>query len=49
MPMVGTKQFAYTAKGKKEAKEQSMKTGKPVKSLPVRGQRTATNKAKRGK
>jgi hypothetical protein len=29
MPMVGTKKFAYTPKGKKEAKEQSMKTGKP--------------------
>jgi hypothetical protein len=49
MPMVGTKEFAYTSKGKKEAKEQSMKTGKPVKSLPVRGSRTATNKSKRGK
>ena len=49
MPMVGTKQFAYTTKGKKEAKEQSMKTGKPVKSLPVRGQRTATNKASKKK
>jgi hypothetical protein len=43
--MVGTKKFAYTPKGKKEAKEQSMKTGKPVKSMPVRGARTATNKA----
>ena len=49
MPMVGTKEFAYTAKGKKEAKEQSMKTGRPVKSLPVRGQRTATNKASKKK
>jgi hypothetical protein len=45
MPMVGTKKFAYTPKGKKEAKEQSMKSGKPVKSMPVRGSRTATNKA----
>jgi len=45
MPMVGTKKFAYTPKGKKEAKEQSMKSGKPVKSMPVGGARTATNKA----
>jgi hypothetical protein len=43
--MVGTKKFAYTPKGKKEAKEQSMKSGKPVKSMPVRGSRTATDKA----
>jgi ribosomal protein S13 len=49
MPMVGTKKFAYTPKGKKEAKEQSMKTGKPVKSMPVRGQRTMTNKAAKKK
>jgi hypothetical protein len=48
MPMVGTKKFAYTPKGKKEAKEQSMKSGKPVKSMPVRVARTATNKAKKG-
>jgi hypothetical protein len=45
MPMVGTKKFAYTPKGKKEAKEQSMKSGKPVKSMPVRGSRAATDKA----
>ena len=45
MPMVGTKKFAYTPKGKKEAKDMSMKTGEPVKSMPVRGARTATNKA----
>jgi hypothetical protein len=46
--MVGTKKFAYTPKGKKEAKEQSMKSGKPVKSMPVRDSRTAANKAKKG-
>ncbi len=28
MPMVGTKKFAYTEKGKKEAKEYAKKTGK---------------------
>jgi len=48
MPMVGTKKFAYTPKGKKEAKDMSMKLGKPVKSMTVRGSRTATNKAKKG-
>ena len=30
MPMVGTKKFAYTEKGKKEAKEYAKKTGKKV-------------------
>jgi hypothetical protein len=43
--MVGTKKFAYTPAGKKAAKEQSMKTGKPMRAMPVRGSRTATNKA----
>ena len=28
MPMVGMKKFAYTEKGKKEAKEYAKKTGK---------------------
>jgi glutamate racemase len=30
MPMVDKKKFPYTAKGKKEAKEYAMKTGKKV-------------------
>ena len=30
MPMVGIKKFAYTAKGKKEAKEYAKKTGKAM-------------------
>ena len=30
MPMVGMKKFAYTEKGKKEAKEYAKKTGKAM-------------------
>ena len=30
MPIVGGKKFAYSAKGKKEAKKYAAKTGKPV-------------------
>lgn len=30
MPMVDKKKFPYTAKGKKEAKEYAMKTGKKM-------------------
>jgi hypothetical protein len=45
MPMVGTKKFAYTPKGKKEAKEQSMKSGKPVtKGAPTAAAKTAKKK-----
>jgi hypothetical protein len=33
MPKVGTKKFAYTAKGKKAAKAEAKKTGKKVKKL----------------
>ena len=59
MPMVGDKKFAYTKKGKEEAKEYSKKKGIPVavmvavgKPMPMRGKRTATNmmkKSSRGK
>jgi hypothetical protein len=35
MPMVGMKKFAYTAKGKKAAKMEAAKTGKPMKK-PVK-------------
>jgi hypothetical protein len=38
MPMVGMKKFAYTEKGKKQAKEYAKKTGKKM-----------TAKAKKGK
>jgi hypothetical protein len=31
MPMVGKKKFAYTAKGKMDAKMEAAKTGKPMK------------------
>ena len=31
MPMVGKKEFAYTAKGKAAAKKEAKKTGKPMK------------------
>ena len=48
MPMVGEKKFAYTQKGKKQAKEYAAKMSKPVKSTPVRGSRMATGKAKKG-
>lgn len=36
MPMVGTKKFAYTAKGKKEAKSYAKKTGKKMMAKPVK-------------
>ena len=43
MPMVGMKKFAYTEKGKKEAKEYSKKTGKAMAVKPMK------KAAKRGK
>ena len=36
MPTVGMKKFAYTAKGKKEAKEYAKKSGKKMMSKPVK-------------
>ena len=36
MPMVGMKKFAYTEKGKKEAKEYAKKTVKSVKAKPTK-------------
>jgi hypothetical protein len=36
MPMVGMKKFAYTSKGKKEAKEYAKKTGKKMASKPMK-------------
>lgn len=36
MPMVGKKKFAYTEKGKKEAKEYAVKTGKKVVAKPAK-------------
>jgi hypothetical protein len=36
MPMVGMKKFAYTAKGKKEAKMEAAKTGKPMKKAAAK-------------
>jgi len=36
MPMVKDKKFAYTAKGKKEAKEYAQKTGAKVASKPAK-------------
>ena len=36
MPMVGTKKFAYTEKGKKEAKSYAKKTGKKMMAKPVK-------------
>lgn len=36
MPMVGTKKFAYTTKGKKEAKEYTKKSGKKMGAKPVK-------------
>jgi len=36
MPMVGKKKFAYTEKGKKEAKEYASKTGKKMVAKPVK-------------
>jgi hypothetical protein len=56
MPMVGKKKFAYSEKGEKEAKEYGKKKGMPVtimvavgkpKTMPMRGQRTATNMMKK--
>ena len=43
MPMVGTKKFAYTEKGKKEAKEYAKKSGKKMAVKPMK------KAAKRGK
>jgi len=43
MPMVGKMKFAYTEKGKKEAKEYSKKTGKAMTAKPMK------KAAKRGK
>lgn len=37
MPMVDKKKFPYTAKGKKEAKEYAMKTGKKMKPAKKMG------------
>jgi hypothetical protein len=34
MPMIGMKKFAYTEKGKKEAKEYAKKTGKKMVAKP---------------
>ena len=36
MPMVGEKKFAYTQKGKKQAKEYAAKMGKTMKALPMK-------------
>jgi len=36
MPMVGTKKFAYTEKGKKEAKEYAKKTGNAAKRARIK-------------
>ncbi|CAB5222976.1 hypothetical protein UFOVP369_45 [uncultured Caudovirales phage] len=36
MPMVGMKKFAYTEKGKKEAKEYAKKSGKKMTAKPVK-------------
>ena len=36
MPMVGMKKFAYTSKGKKEAKEYAKKSGKKIMAKPVK-------------
>jgi hypothetical protein len=36
MPMVGMKKFAYTSKGKKEAKEYAKKTGKKMAAKPIK-------------
>ncbi len=36
MPMVGTKKFAYTEKGKKEAKAYAKKSGKKMAAKPMK-------------
>ena len=36
MPMVGEKKFAYTQKGKKQAKDYSAKMGKAMKAPPMK-------------
>lgn len=36
MPMVGAKKFAYSEKGKKEAKEYAQKTGKKMVAKPMK-------------
>jgi hypothetical protein len=43
MPMVGMKKFAYTSKGKMEAKEYAKKTGSKMAAKPMK------KAAKRGK
>ena len=43
MPMVGMKKFAYTEKGKKEAKEYAKKSGSKMSAKPMK------KAAKRGK
>ncbi len=48
MPMVGQKKFPYTAKGKKEAKEYSKKTGMTPKQAPMPKAKSAMKGAKRG-
>ena len=44
MPKVGKKHFAYTAAGKKKAKEYAKKTGKKMVSKKMKGR----SKRKRG-
>ena len=34
MPKVGSKHFSYDAKGRKAAKEEAKRTGKPMQSKP---------------
>jgi hypothetical protein len=36
MPKVGKKEFAYTAKGMKMAKQEAKKTGKPMKKAMMK-------------
>ena len=36
MPMVGSKKFPYTSKGKKEAKQYAQKTGSKMTSKPAK-------------
>ena len=36
MPMVGMKKFAYTEKGKKEAKSYAKKSGKKIVAKPAK-------------
>jgi len=39
MPMVGMKKFAYTEKGKKQAKEYAKKTGKKMVAKTKKGKK----------